>query len=142
MNFLLDTNVISEWVKPQPDRNVVSWLAEVDEDRVLVSVITFAEIRHGIELMSAGRRRARLIQWLTEELPLRFEDRVLAIDPPVADAWGVIMARSQKAGLSLGAMDAFVAATAEARGLTLVTRNIKDFGHVGISLLDPWQPPP
>jgi toxin FitB len=142
MNFLLDSNVISEWVKPQPDRYVVSWLAEVDEDRVLVSVITFAEIRHGIELMSAGRRRARLIQWLTEELPLRFEDRVLAIDPPVADAWGVIMARSQKAGLSLGAMDAFVAAIAEARGLTLVTRNIKDFGHVGISLLDPWQPPP
>jgi predicted nucleic acid-binding protein len=142
MNFLLDTNVISEWVKPQPDRNVVSWLAEVDEDRVLVSVIAFAEIRHGIELMSAGRRRARLIQWLAEELPLRFEDRVLAIDPSVADAWGVIMARSQKAGLSLGAMDAFVAATAATHGLTLVTRNLRDFGQAGIPLLDPWQPHP
>jgi predicted nucleic acid-binding protein len=142
MNFLLDTNVISEWVKPQPARNVVAWLAEVDEDRVFVSVIAFAEIRHGIELMSAGRRRARLAEWLAEELPLRFEDRVLAIDPLVADAWGVIMARSQQAGLSLGAMDAFVAATAEAHGLTLVTRNIKDFGHVGIPLLDPWQPRP
>jgi toxin FitB len=142
MNFLLDTNVISEWVKPQPDRNVVSWLAEVDEDRVFVSVIAFAEIRHGIELMSTRRRRPRLAQWLTEELALRFEDRVLAIDPLVADAWGVIMARSQKAGLSLGPMDAFIAATAQTHGLTLVTRNIKDFGHVGIPLLDPWQPRP
>jgi predicted nucleic acid-binding protein len=104
-----------------------------------VNVIALAEIQHGIELMSASRQRARLAQWVTEELPLRFEDRVLAIDPPVADAWGVVMARSQKAGLSLGAMDAFTAATAETHGLTLVTRNVKDFGHVGIPLLGPWQ---
>lgn len=142
MNFLLDTNVISEWVKPQPDRNVVSWLAEVDEDRVFISVISFAEIRHGIELMPISRRRERLAQWLIEELPLRFEDRVFAVDRAVADSWGVVMARSQKAGLALGAMDAFVAAIAETHGLTLVTRNIKDFGHTGISLVNPWQPHP
>ena len=141
MNFLLDTNVISEWVKPLPDRNVVSWLSEVDEDRVFVSVIAFAEIRQRIDLMSASRRRARLAQWLTEELPLRFENRLLAINPPVADAWGVVMARSQKAGKSLGAMDAFVAATAEVHRLTLVTRNVKDFWQIGIPLLDPWRPP-
>jgi toxin FitB len=98
MDFLLDTNVISEWVEPQPDRNVVAWLAEVDEDRVFVSVISLAEIRHGIELMPAGLRRRRLTQWLVQELPLRFENRVLAIAPMVADNWGVVMARSQKAG--------------------------------------------
>ncbi len=142
MNFLLDTNVISEWVKPQPDRNVVSWLAEVDEDRVFISVISFAEIRHGIELMPVSRRRERLAQWLIEDLPLRFEDRVLAVDRAVADSWGVVMARSQKAGLALGAMDAFVAAIAKTHGLILVTRNIKDFGHIGISSVDPWQPRP
>ena len=142
MNFLLDTNVISEWVKPQPGRNVVSWLAEVDEDRVFVSVIAVAELRHRIELMSASWRRTRLAQWLTEELPLRFENRVLAINPPVADAWGVVMARSQSAGHSLGAMDAFVAAIAEAHALTLVTRNVKDFRQIGIPLLDPWEPRP
>ncbi len=140
MSFLLDTNVISEWVKPQPDRNVVSWLAEADEDRVFVSVISFAEIRRGIELMPTGRRRERLGQWLAEELPLRFEDRILAIDPQVADTWGVVMARSQKVGLTLGSMDAFVAATATAHGLTLVTRNVKDFEHIGVSLLNPWEP--
>jgi predicted nucleic acid-binding protein len=139
MNFLLDTNVISEWVRPRPDRNVVSWLAKADEDRVFVSVISFAEIRRGIELMQAGPRRERLTQWLAEELPVRFEDRILAIDPGVADTWGVLMARREKVGRVLSSMDGFVAATAEVHSLTLVTRNIKDFEHVGISLVDPWR---
>lgn len=142
MNFLLDTNVISEWVKPEPDRNVVAWLAEADEDRVFVSVMSFAEIRRGIELMVAGRRRERLAQWLGQELPLRFEDRILAVDPEVAGIWGVVMARSESKGHAMGSMDAFVAATAEAHDLTLVTRNIRDFEHLGISLVDPWQPRP
>ena len=140
MSFLLDTNVVSEWVRPQPDRNVISWLAEVDEDRVFISVISFAEIRRGIEMLAAGRRHERLATWLAEELPVRFEERILDIDRQVADTWGVLMARGQKIGLTLGSMDAFVAATAEAHGLTLVTRNVKDFRRLGISLLDPWQP--
>lgn len=142
MNYLLDTNVISEWVEPEPDRNVVTWLAEADEDRMFVSVISFAEIRRGIELMVAGRRRERLAQWLAEELPLRFEHRILGVDPGVAHIWGVVMVRGENKGHAMGSMDAFVAATAEAHDLTLVTRNIKDFEHVGISLVDPWQPRP
>ena len=140
MSFLLDTNVVSEWVRPQPDRNVISWLAEVDEDRVFISVISFAEIRRGVEMLAAGRRHERLATWLAEELPVRFEERILDTDRQVADTWGVLMARGQKIGLTLGSMDAFVAATAEAHGLTLVTRNVKDFRRLGISLLDPWQP--
>ncbi len=109
MSFLLDTNVMSEWVRPQPDRNVISWLAEVDEDRVFISVISFAEIRRGVEILPAGRRRERLATWLAEELPLRFEERIIDIDPQVAETWGVVMARGQKIGLTLGSMDAFVA---------------------------------
>jgi predicted nucleic acid-binding protein len=140
VKFLLDTNVVSEWVRPQPDRNVISWLAEVDEDRVFISVISFAEIRRGVEMLMAGRRRERLANWLAEELPLRFEERILDIDPRVAETWGVVMARGQKIGLTLGSMDAFVAATAEAHRLTLATRNVKDFQPLGISLLDPWRP--
>ena len=140
MSFLLDTNVVSEWVRPQPDRSVISWLSDVDEDRVFISVISFAEIRRGVETLAAGRRRERLATWLAEELPMRFEERILDIDRHVADTWGVLMARGQKIGLTLGSMDAFVAATAEAHGLTLVTRNVKDFRRLGISLLDPWQP--
>ncbi len=127
MSFLLDTIVVSERVKPQPDRNVISWLAEVDEDRVFISVMSFAEIRRGIEMLAAGRRRERLAAWLDEELPVRFEERILDIDRHGADTWGVVMARGQKIGLTLGSMDAFVAATAEAHILILVTRNVKDF---------------
>lgn len=139
MSFLLDTNVISEWVKPRPDVHVISWLADVDEDRVFISVASFAEIRRGIELMPIARRRARLETWLSEELPGRFEGRILTIDQPVAETWGAVMARGQKAGLTLGSMDAFFAATAQAHGLTLVTRNVSDFQSIGVSILDPWE---
>ena len=106
---------------------MVSWLAQVDEDRVFISVISFAEVRHGVELLPVGRRRERLTHWLAEEVPERFEGRVLAIDQHIAETWGVIMARGQKAGLTPGTMDAFVAATAAAHNLTLATRNVKDF---------------
>jgi toxin FitB len=140
VSFLVDTNVVSEWVRPQPDRNVISWLAEVDEDRVFISVTSFAEIRWGVELLPVGRRRERLATWLAEELPVRFEERILDIDQRVAETWGVVTARGQKIGLTLGSMDALVAATAEAHNLTLATRNVKDFQRLGIALFDPWQP--
>jgi predicted nucleic acid-binding protein len=77
VSFLLDTYGVSDWVIPQPDRNVISWLAEVDEDRVFISVISLAEIRRGIEMLPAGRRRERLASWLAEEIPARFEERIL-----------------------------------------------------------------
>jgi predicted nucleic acid-binding protein len=144
VSFLLDTNVISEWVKPRPDSHVIAWLAETDEDRTFLSVVSFAEIRLGIELLPDGRsrRRERLALWLAEELPTRFEGRILPIDRRIAETWSVLAARGRRAGVTLGPIDAFFAATAEAHGLTLVTRNIKDFATIGIPLLDPWQPPP
>jgi predicted nucleic acid-binding protein len=138
MSFLLDTNVISEWVKPAPDPNVTRWLDEVDEDQVFLSVASLAEVRHGVELMDSGKRRDRLAAWLAGELPARFEGRILDIDRHVAEAWGVIMARGQKAGLNLGSLDAFFAATAEVHRLTLVTRNVQHFERLGIPLLNPW----
>ena len=88
MKFLLDTNVVSEWVKPRPDGGVVAWMSEVDEDRVFISVISLAELRRGVERMPSGARRRRLDEWLKEELPLRFEGRVLLIDRVIAEAWG------------------------------------------------------
>lgn len=140
MSFLLDTNVISEWVKPQPDPHVIAWLAETDEDRTFLSVVTFAEIRLGIELLPAGRRRQRLAAWLEDELTSRFEGRILPVDRRIAETWGILTVRESRSGATLGSMDAFLAATAEARRLTLVTRNTKDFATIGIPLLDPWQP--
>jgi predicted nucleic acid-binding protein len=141
VSFLIDTNVVSEWVARRPNPLVVSWLAEVDEDRVFISVMSFAEIRRGIELLASGRRREQLTAWLDHELPTRFEARILPIDRRAAEHWGVIMVRGQKAGVSPGLMDAFFAATAELHQLTLVTRNTRDFRGLGIPLLNPWEPP-
>jgi predicted nucleic acid-binding protein len=139
VSFLLDTNVVSEWVKPQPNPQVGAWLKEVDEDRVFLSVASLAEIRRGVELMPPGRRRDRLAGWLTENLPARFEGRILDIDSRVAETWGIVMARGQKAGASVSVLDAFFAATAEVHRLTLVTRNVQHFQKLGIPLLNPWQ---
>ncbi len=139
MNYLLDTNVVSEWTKPRPDPGVVAWLAQADEDRLFVSVITLAELRHGIERLPPGARRGRLDTWLTDDLPSRFEARILPIDQPTADHWGKVMARGQGTGRPVGAMDAFIAATVERHGLTLVTRNVTDFEALGLQLFNPWQ---
>lgn len=138
MNFLLDTNVVSEWMKPRPNPGVIAWLANVDEDRVFLSAVTLTEIRYGIDRMAAGNKRKRLDEWLNDELPLRFEDRILGIDAPVADLCGRMIARSEAVGHRMEVMDAFIAATAENHSLTLVTRNTSHFQPPAKSLLNPW----
>jgi len=137
MNFLLDTNAASEWVKPRPNPGLIAWMESADEDRIFISVVTLAELSYGVERMPAGRRRSRLEQWLNEELPLRFERRILPVDAEVAEAWGRTVSRSKAAGRPIGAMDAFLAATAETHQLTLVTRNVSDFPLLK-AVLNPW----
>lgn len=138
MKYLLDTNVVSEWAKPRPDMRAARWLAEADEDQVYLSVITFAEIRQGIERMAVGQRRETLRLWLDDDLTIRFEGRILAVDLGVAHAWGALMARSARIGINLNGIDAFFVATAEVHKLTLVTRNTKHFEKLGMPLLNPW----
>jgi predicted nucleic acid-binding protein len=138
VKFLLDTNTVSEGITPRPNAGLVDWFAAVDEDRVFVSVVTLAEIRHGIERMAAGARRARLDTWLQEELPARFMGRVIPVDSRVADTWGRLVARGDEICRPIAVMDAFIAATAEVHGLTLVTRNVSDFEAVIEAILNPW----
>jgi toxin FitB len=138
VNFLLDTTAVSEWMKPLPNPSVIRWLAEVDEDRVYLSVMTLAELRYGSGRLPLSARKSRLETWLREELPLRFEGRLLIIETAIADVWGRVMSRCSAAGKPIGVMDAFFAATAEVHGLTLVTRNVSDFTASGIPLLNPW----
>jgi toxin FitB len=137
--YLLDTNVVSEWVKPEPAPTVVEWLSGVDEEGAFLSVVSLAELRRGVDLLEAGRRRQRLEKWLSEDLAARFHGRILAIDILVADAWGRLTARASRAGRTLGTMDGFVAATAAAHGLTLVTRNVRDFERLGVEVFNPWE---
>jgi predicted nucleic acid-binding protein len=137
VGFLLDTNAVSEWVKPRPNPGVIDWMEMADEDRIFISVISLAELRYGVERMAAARRRSQLERWLQDELPLRFESRVLPVDNTVAEAWGRTVSRAEAAGRPIGAMDAFLAATAETHQLTLVTRNVSDFPLLK-AVLNPW----
>ncbi len=138
MKLLLDTNVLSEVTRPAPDTRVLEWLDRLDEDRSFVSVVSIAEIRRGVALMDAGRKRDALAEWLARDLPQRFERRVLPVDEPVALAWGDLMGLAKRRGRGLSSMDGLIAATAIVQELTLATRNMKDFEGFGIDLFDPW----
>ena len=136
-DFLLDTNAVSEWVKPQPNSGLIDWMDATDEDRIFLSVVSLAELRYGVERLAEGKRRRRLEEWLEEELPLRFEGRVLPVDPSIADSWGRTVSRYEAAGRPMGVIDAFLSATAEAHQMTLVTRNVSDFALLKM-VLNPW----
>lgn len=138
MKLLLDTNVLSEVTRPQPAPSVLEWLDALDEDQTFISVISLAEIRRGIALLDKGRRRDALAQWLAEDLPQRFDRRVIPVDQPVALAWGDLMGAAKRSGRGMSSMDRLIAATASAYDLTLATRNIGDFQGWSIKLQDPW----
>jgi toxin FitB len=138
MNFLLDTNVISEPMKVRPNAGVLAWLAEVDEDSVFLSVVTITELRYGVERLATGRHRDRLDGWLRKDLSSRFKGRILPLDLEIADACGRLVARSESAGRPIEPRDAFIAATAVVHGLTLVTRNASDFEATVKAVVTPW----
>ncbi len=142
MSWLLDTNVVSEWVRPRPDAGVTAWLAVADEDRVHLSVVTLAELRQGIERLTDSTRQRRLDHWLRQDLLSRFDGRILPIDAGVAEAWGRIVARREAMGRPIHAMHAFIAATATLHGLTLVTRDARDFQFAVPAITNPWTDPP
>jgi predicted nucleic acid-binding protein len=138
MSYLLDTNAISEWVKPRPDPGIAGWLDEVDEDRTYLSVITLGELRRGIDRLAQGRRRDRLDRWLARELPDRFGERILPVDAVVADEWGRLLARAENSGTAVGGIDALISATAKVHGLQVVTPNVAHFQHTGVDVICPW----
>ena len=133
--FLLDTNVISELIKPKPEPAVVQWIAITDEDLLFISVLTVGEIRKGIASYPHAARRAKLEAWLTGDLVVRFADRILPIDLAVAERWGRMAAL---AGRPLRVVDGLLAATAQHHDLTLVTRNLADVEGTGVAVFNPW----
>ncbi len=138
MRLLIDTNVLSEVAKPAPATRVLEWLDKLDEDRSFISVISIAEIRRGVALMDSGRKRDALDAWLSHDLPLRFEQRMLPVEEKVAFAWGDLMGSAKRSGRGLLSMDGLIGATALAHELTLATRNKRDFQGFGIDLFNPW----
>lgn len=136
--FLIDTNVISELVKRQPNKGVTAWISSVDEELLFLSVLTFGEIRKGIHLLPANARRSSLEAWLDRDLNLRFSGRILPVDTAIADRWGRISADAARKGQVLPVVDGLLAATALHHNLTVVTRNTSDIELTPVAALNPW----
>ena len=138
MSYLLDTNIISETVRRNPNKAVIAWLDQLPAEALFVSVLTLGEIRKGIEVLADKRRQEKLRLWLEHELPAWFEGRVLPVDLAVADRWGRLLA---EVGRPVPTVDSLLAATALHHELRLVTRNAGDFDYPGLQVINPPKPP-
>jgi len=139
MNYLLDTCVISEFTRRQPDERIIHWLDSLDEAKLFLSGITIGEIEHGIERLPDSRRKNELMIWLNVGLIDRFSGRILALDVPTLVLWGTLIAHLEASGQPMSVMDSLIAASALHNNLILVTRNTADFVPCGVQLLNPWE---
>ena len=135
---LLDTNVLSELRRPRPDAKVASFVAGEPLDRLYVSVVTFAEIRFGIELVADPVRRSDLSLWLDNKLRPMLAGRVLEISEDILLKWRLIIEDGRKRGHTFSHPDVLLAATAAHHDLVVVTRNTREFEAAGVAVLDPW----
>lgn len=140
--ILLDTNVVSELMRPEPEANVVSWLAGQAPAEVFLTAITEAELRYGIAILPAGRRRDRLLAEVEVMLATDFSMRILAFGSEAARAYAEIGARRRAAGRPISHADCQIAAIARSRDAPVATRNEEHFENCGIGVINPWRTPP
>lgn len=137
MKYLLDTCLLSELIKPSPEPAVLSWMHERNESELFISAMTLGELHRGVARLPNSRRRNDLSTWL-QQLETGFEDRVLSFTQETAGAWAQMCATAESKGKPMAAFDSIIAATALEHSLTLVTRNIRDFEHAPVVLINPW----
>ena len=135
MSYLIDTNVLSELRRQNPDPGVSAWFANRPASSLYLSVLTLGELRKGIEGLGDAKRRMVLTDWVGSALSVFFLGRILSVDAQVAERWGQVVAA---AGRPVPAIDSLLAATALVHGLTMVTRNTKDFEGLGVAVVNPW----
>lgn len=136
MNYLLDTNVISEPLRAKPDENVQKWFHQMPNHSLYVSVLTIGEIRKGIEKISDQKRKQKITLWLENSIPELFHNRILPITFEIADRWGRLQYQAKK---TMPAIDCLLAATALHHDMALVTRNTKDYEScAGLEIINPW----
>ena len=138
MKYLLDTCVISELVKPAPNRKVVDWLNEVSSKALFLSVITIGEIKKGLTKLPNSKKKERLTLWLNTLLN-EYQERILPVDLMVAENWGVLQGNAEMAGTPMSSIDSLLAATTYTHNLTLVTRNESDFVPGITPIINPWK---
>lgn len=138
MAYLLDTNVLSEFLKKAPNENVVRWFSDSDETQHHISSLTIAEIQKGISKLPPSQRKTDLMIWLDNVIK-RYQDRILSFGLKTARIWGDTMAVLERRGRPLPLMDSLLAATALEHDLTIVTRNEADFEPTGVKILNLWQ---
>ncbi|RTL90874.1 MAG: type II toxin-antitoxin system VapC family toxin [Hyphomicrobiales bacterium] len=140
--WLLDTNVLSELRRPNPNSAVVAFVAGKPLDHLFVSSVTFAEIRFGIECLADAGRRAELNDWLANKVRPMFEGRVLPVSEDVMLRWRLLVEEGRKVRHTYSQPDLIIAATALRHGLTVVTRDTREFGRAGATVVDPWRGEP
>jgi len=136
--FLLDTNIPSELIRSRPDARVAKWVYAQDEQSLYLSVVSIGELRRGLVILPASKRRSELERWFENDLLPQFEGRILPVTRSIADRWGVLDGECQVKGTPLNTADGMIAATAIEHGLTVVTRNIRDYAGLGVEALNPW----
>ncbi|OGB00660.1 MAG: plasmid stability protein StbB [Burkholderiales bacterium RIFCSPHIGHO2_12_FULL_69_20] len=137
--ILLDTNVVSEPLRPTPDARVIAWIDAQPLETLFLSAITVAELRAGVALLPAGRRRSGLQESLeTRVLPL-FAGRVLPFDLVCTQAYAALMGQARASGLTIASADGYIAAIAATNGLAVATRDTGPFEAAGIAVINPWQ---
>jgi predicted nucleic acid-binding protein len=136
--WLLDTNVLSELRRPKPDARVVAFVSGQPLDLLYVSVVTFAEIRFGIELVKDMSRRMELNEWLEHKLRPMFEDRVLEISEDVMLKWRLLVEDGRKSGHTFSQPDLIIGATALHHGLTIVSRDVSEYEMANVPVMNPW----
>ena len=140
MNYLLDTCVISEFVKPQPSLLLLEWLREQSEESLYLSTVTIGEIQFGISRLAPSRHRQELQTWLETGLLQRFAKRIVGMDVVVGRRWGNVRASAEQAGRPLPVLDAIIATIALVYEMAVVTRNVKHLEATGATILNPWDP--
>ena len=136
--FLLDTNIVSELLRPSPDPAVETWIGDRRATDLYFSAIGEAELRYGVAVLPAGRRRAALASAIEAILREDFTDRVLPFDREAARDYADIAAMRRAASLTVPPTDCQIAAIARSRGMAVATRNVRDFENIGIEVIDPW----
>jgi predicted nucleic acid-binding protein len=136
--IVLDTNVISEMFKPTPDTHVMEWLDRQKLETLYISAVTQAELKYGVYRLPEGRRRKRLLSSILEVLAL-LEGRVLPFDAIAADQLAMAGVKAERLGTKVVAPDAYIAATALAKGFAVATRNTKHFESMGVAVINPWE---